>query len=341
MVGSSGWSVHFRLVDCNSHYRGVPEPEGRLRLSRAGIYYNLCTVLYCRPRQAGGGTDCGQLEAADGLPPRARAIIVSADRYLFTSESVSMGHPDKVADQISDAVLDHCLTADPYSRVACETLVTTDLVVIAGEITTHADLSRDAVEWLVRKTIREIGYVDPRIGFAADTCRIECHLHAQSGDIAMGVDSGGAGDQGMMFGFACDETHTLMPLPIHLAHRLVENHARMRERGELRWVRPDAKRQVTIEYNADGTPHRVHTIVLSTQHDESVMVKHQDKDYFSDEARQELIDKLIRPTLEAERSDLVRGELRMLRPGEHADAADETVIACHINPTGCFLQGGP
>ena len=270
-----------------------------------------------------------------------RDVEVSTGRYLFTSESVSMGHPDKVADQISDAILDHCLRADPTSRVACETLLTTDLVVIAGEITTRADLSADAVDHLVRKTVREIGYTDPRIGFAADTCKVHCHLHSQSGDIAMGVDSGGAGDQGMMFGFACDETHTLMPLPIHLAHRLVENHARMRESGELRWVRPDAKSQVTIEYNADGTPHRIHTIVLSTQHDDSVVVHKGDQKLFADSARQDLIDKLIRPTLEAERSDLIKGRLQMMVPGDRADLADENVIACHINPTGCFLEGGP
>src|ERR671924_1340502 len=197
---------------------------------------------------------------------------VNAEQYLFTSESVSMGHPDKVADQISDAVLDYCLAADPTSRVACETLVTTDLAVVAGEITTKADLTPAVVERLVRDTVRDIGYVDPTIGFAADTCKVQCHLHKQSPHIAMGVDTGGAGDQGMMFGFACDETHSLMPLPIFLAHRLVENHAKLRKSGELKFIRPDAKSQVTVEYNADGTPHRIHTVVLSTQHDESVVV---------------------------------------------------------------------
>src|SRR5215831_16581128 len=139
-----------------------------------------------------------------------------------------MGHPDKVADQISDAVLDHCLKADPTSRVACETMVTTDLAVVAGEITTRADLSRATVDKVVRDTIREIGYLDPRIGFAADTCQVLCQLHAQSPNIAQGVDVGGAGDQGMMFGFACTETDDLMPLPIHLSHRLVEHHAELR-----------------------------------------------------------------------------------------------------------------
>jgi len=267
---------------------------------------------------------------------------VNADRYLFTSESVSMGHPDKVADQISDAILDHCLATDPLSRVACETLVTTDLVVVAGEITTHANLSRAVVDRLVRDTVREIGYVDPSIGFAADTCQVNCHLHQQSAHIAMGVDTGGAGDQGMMFGFACRETPSLMPLPIYLAHRLVENHARLRRSGELAFVRPDAKSQVTVEYNADGTPHRIHTIVLSTQHDESVVSRINGKPYFSDEARQILIDKLIVPTIRAERPDLLdgRGQMKMLKPGQMA-VHDPKSIDVHINPTGCFLEGGP
>jgi S-adenosylmethionine synthetase len=266
---------------------------------------------------------------------------VNPERYLFTSESVSMGHPDKVADQISDAILDFCLSHDPASRVACETLVTTDLAVVAGEITTSADLSRAAVDCIVRDTIREIGYVDPTIGFAAETCQVDCHLHKQSPHIAMGVDTGGAGDQGMMFGFACDETHTLMPLPIYLAHRLVENHAAKRKSGELKFVRPDAKSQVTVEYNADNSPHRIHTIVLSTQHDDSVIVSRGDKHYFSDDARKALVDKLILPTLKAERPDLIKGKIVIMKPGESSESLDDDAIACHINPTGCFLEGGP
>jgi S-adenosylmethionine synthetase len=251
-----------------------------------------------------------------------------------------MGHPDKVADQISDAILDHCLKTDPTSRVACETLVTTDLAVVAGEITTKANLCRSALDDLIRDVIREIGYTDPAIGFAADTCQVVSHLHRQSGDIAMGVDLGGAGDQGMMFGFACNETSTLMPLPIYLAHRLVENHARMRRSGELKWLRPDAKSQVTIEYEADGTPHRIHTVVLSTQHDDSVVARKDGKEYFSDDARRAIMDKLILPTLRQEWPHLVKGDLALVRPGSPVAETDSAIV-CHINPTGCFLTGGP
>jgi S-adenosylmethionine synthetase len=272
---------------------------------------------------------------------------VSHDRYLFTSESVSMGHPDKVADQISDAILDHCLAAHPESRVACETLVTTDLVVVAGEITTRADLCRRTVDRIVRDTVREIGYVDPTIGFAADTCQVNCHLHAQSPHISQGVDTGGAGDQGMMFGFACNETRTLLPLPIYLAHRLVENHARLRKSGELAFVRPDAKSQVTVEYNGDGTPHRIHTVVLSTQHDRSVMEEKNGLPYFSDDARQEIIKKLILPTLREEtdregKTSLLDGKdkVRLVLPGQTTAGGDDTILV-HVNPTGCFLEGGP
>ena len=249
---------------------------------------------------------------------------MSAERYLFTSESVSMGHPDKVADQVSDAILDFCLGHDPMSRVACETLVTTDHCTVAGEITTQAPLTRAAVDHVVRDAIREIGYTDPRIGFAADTCQVNCLIHSQSPDISQGVDTGGAGDQGMMFGFACDETRSLMPLPIYLSHRLVENHAAMRRDGRLAWLRPDAKSQVTVEYNADGTPHRIHTVVLSTQHDETVLETKAGKPQFSEAARKLVIDRLILPTLKDERPDLVHGD-----------------IVYHINPTGIFLEGGP
>ena len=224
---------------------------------------------------------------------------MTADRYLFTSESVSMGHPDKVADQISDAVLDHCLTADPTSRVACETLVTTDLAVVAGEITTKADLSPASRRRASSATPSARSATPTRRSASPPTpARSTATCTRSRPHIAMGVDAGGAGDQGMMFGFACDETTTLMPLPIYLAHRLVENHAELRESGELKFVRPDAKSQVTVEYNADGTPHRIHTVVLSTQHDESVMATKNGKDYFSDDARQVIIDKLILPTLQ-------------------------------------------
>jgi S-adenosylmethionine synthetase len=257
---------------------------------------------------------------------------------LFTSESVSMGHPDKVADQISDAVLDFCLQHDPMSRVACETMVTTDLAVISGEITTKAPLTRANVDKLVRETIRSIGYTDPNIGFAADTCQVDCHVHAQSPDIAMGVNTGGAGDQGLMFGFACDETKSLMPLPIDLSHRLVDNHAALRESGKIKFLRPDAKSQVTIEYGPDGNPIRVHTVVLSTQHDESAM---DSKNLFSDAARKQILDKLIVPTIESERKDLIKGKLVLMSIDDPNKKIGPNDVKVYINPTGNFLVGGP
>jgi S-adenosylmethionine synthetase len=233
-------------------------------------------------------------------------------RSLFTSESVSMGHPDKVADQISDAILDALLAQDPKSRVACETLCTTGQVVVAGEVTTHGFV--DAQE-IVRRTIREIGYTDSRVGFDADSCGVLVAIHKQSPDIAMGVDESknheqGAGDQGLMFGYACDETPELMPLPISLAHKLMEEQANLRASGKLKYLRPDAKSQVTIEYH-DDTPVRVHTVVISTQH--------------TPEAKLETI-----------RKDMTAMAKRII-PKNLIDK--DTIF--HINPTGRFEVGGP
>ena len=186
--------------------------------------------------------------------------------YLFTSESVTEGHPDKISDQISDAVLDAALSVDPTARVACETLVTTGLVVVAGEITTNAvlDFSR-----IARETVREIGYTRAKYGFDCDTCAVLSALDRQSPDIAMGVDTGGAGDQGLMFGFACNETSELMPLPIQLAHLLARRLSEVRKAGVIPYLRPDGKTQVTLEYE-NNVPVRVDAIVVSSQHDEQV-----------------------------------------------------------------------
>jgi len=253
-----------------------------------------------------------------------------------------MGHPDKVADQISDAVLDFCLQHDPKSRVACETLVTTDLAVVAGEITTSAPLNRNRIDRLVREVIKDIGYTDPKVGFAADTCQVDCHLHSQSPHISQGVDVGGAGDQGLMFGFACKDTQALMPLPIHLSHRLVDNHAQKRRSGEISFFRPDAKSQVTVEYEkGTNRPLRIHTVVLSTQHDESVLTCRDGKDLITEEARQVVIDRLVRPTLESERPDLIKGKLVLMSLDDPNRPVGENDIRCYINPTGCFLVGGP
>lgn len=242
-------------------------------------------------------------------------MSVAAGKFLFTSESVSSGHPDKLADQISDGILDALLAQDPMSRVACETLVTTDFCCMAGEITTKAKVDYEKV---ARQVIREVGYTSDDIGFNADTCKINVLLHSQSPDIAMGVNDDaakgkdiGAGDQGLMFGFACDDTPELMPLPIALSHRILNRLTKARQKGEVNWLRPDAKSQVTIEYDGDK-PVRIDTVVVSTQHTPEVTQK---------EIRAYIIEKIIKPELPA---DLVNGE-----------------ITYHINPTGQFIVGGP
>jgi S-adenosylmethionine synthetase len=236
--------------------------------------------------------------------------------HLFTSESVTMGHPDKVADQISDAVLDAMLAKDPNSRVACETLVSTGMAVISGEVTSKAIVD---IPEVVREAIRKIGYTDPNIGFDAENCAVLVTLKQQSPDIAMGVDTGGAGDQGLMFGFACKETPAYMPLPIFLAHEITDRLSKMRESGKIKWLRPDGKSQVTIEYGNNGKPIRIHTVVCSTQHDASVVDKKTNR--MSSKARKEIIEKIILPIL----------------PKKLVDKN----IVYHINPTGRFEIGGP
>ena len=228
--------------------------------------------------------------------------------YLFTSESVTEGHPDKISDQISDAVLDAALTEDPTARVACETLVTTGLVVVAGEITTDARIDYTRV---ARDTIRDIGYTRAKYGFDSETCSVLSALDRQSPDIALGVDTGGAGDQGLMFGFACNETPELMPLPIQLAHMLARRLSEVRKSGDLPYLRPDGKSQVTIEYR-DGRPFRVEAVVISSQHDPNVT---------NEQLRAEIAEKVIRHTVSAELLD------------------KDTKF--HINPTGRFVTGGP
>jgi S-adenosylmethionine synthetase len=231
------------------------------------------------------------------------------DPYLFTSESVTEGHPDKIADQISDAVLDACLAEDPFSRVACETLTATGLVVIAGEITTKAYVDFQA---LVRGTISSIGYNNALYGFDSNTCAVISSINKQSGDIAMGVDTGGAGDQGMMMGYACTETAELMPMPISLAHKLTMRLSQVRKQGKLPYLRPDGKSQVTVEYDANKKPVRVDAVVISTQHAETVT---------NDELRADVLKHVIQATIPAELLD------------------EDTKY--HINPTGRFVIGGP
>ena len=231
------------------------------------------------------------------------------DRFLFTSESVTEGHPDKIADQISDAILDACLAEDPFSRVACETLTCTGLVVIAGEITTKAYVDFQSI---VRGTVGSIGYNNALYGFDSNTCAVISTINKQSGDIAMGVDTGGAGDQGMMFGYATNETPELMPTPISLAHKLTERLSDVRKSGLMAYLRPDGKSQVTVEYNADQKPVRVDAVVISTQHAETVS---------NDELRGDILKHVIQAVIPA-------------------NLLDENT-KYHINPTGRFVIGGP
>ena len=231
------------------------------------------------------------------------------NRFLFTSESVTEGHPDKIADQISDAILDECLRQDPYSRVACETLTCTGLVVIAGEITTKAYVD---FQQIVRGTIQSIGYDNALYGFDSNTCAVISSINKQSGDIAMGVDTGGAGDQGMMFGYACNEGDDYMPKPISLAHKLTQKLSEVRRNGTLPYLRPDGKSQVTVEYDENNKPLRVDAVVVSTQHAETV-------------------------TNEELRADILKHVIQTVIPPAMLDADTKY----HINPTGRFVIGGP
>jgi len=232
-----------------------------------------------------------------------------SDRFLFTSESVTEGHPDKIADQVSDAILDACLEQDPYSRVAAETLTATGLVVIAGEITTKAYVD---FQTLVRGVIASIGYDNALYGFDSNTCAVISSINKQSGDIAQGVDTGGAGDQGMMFGYATNETKELMPAPISLAHKLTHRLTEVRKSGKMAYLRPDGKSQVTVEYDENGKPVRIDAVVISTQHSESV-------------------------TNEELRSDILKHVIQAVLPAKWLDENTKY----HINPTGRFVIGGP
>lgn len=232
-----------------------------------------------------------------------------AVKHLFTSESVTEGHPDKIADQISDSIVDAILNADPKGRVACETLVTTGMAFVAGEI--HTDTYVD-IPSAVRNVVRDIGYTDPHLGFDYETAAVLTSIDEQSGDIALGVNKGGAGDQGMMFGYACKQTDVLMPLPIIVAHKLVKRMSEVRKSGEIDYLKPDGKSQVTVEY-IDHIPKRIHTILLSTQHDEKATLE---------EIRRDLVEHVIKPVI---------SELKI-------DSSGYNVL---VNPTGRFVRGGP
>jgi S-adenosylmethionine synthetase len=242
------------------------------------------------------------------IPSVGRSIDLS-DRFLFTSESVTEGHPDKIADQVSDAILDACLEQDPYSRVAAETLTATGLVVIAGEITTKAYVDFQS---LVRGVVASIGYDNALYGFDANTCAVISTINKQSGDIAQGVDTGGAGDQGMMFGYATNETTELMPAPISLAHKLTRRLTEVRKNGKLPYLRPDGKSQVTVEYDENGKPARIDAVVISSQHSESV-------------------------TNEELHADILKQVIQAVLPAAWLDEHTKY----HINPTGRFVIGGP
>jgi S-adenosylmethionine synthetase len=243
--------------------------------------------------------------------------LSTRDRFLFTSESVTEGHPDKIADQISDAILDACLAQDPMSRVACETLTCTGLVVVAGEITTKAYVDFQTV---VRETVRGIGYDDALKGFDCDTCGVISTINRQSPDIAQGVDTGGAGDQGMMFGYATNETPELMPTPISLAHKLAQKLTEVRKSGKMGYLRPDGKSQVTVEYDSNHKPIRVDAVVISTQHAEFA-----DRDPNSTLTNDKL------------RAEILEHVIQAVIPAELLDADTKY----HINPTGRFVIGGP
>ncbi len=251
---------------------------------------------------------CTGMPAGRGNPRGAFDLSETFRNFLFTSESVTEGHPDKIADQISDAVLDEVMKVDPKGRVACETLVTTGLAVVAGEITTTAHVDYDE---LVRETIRKVGYDDATYGYDGYTCAVMCTVKRQSPDIAMGVDTGGAGDQGLMFGFACDETEELMPMPIQLAHRLTQRLSEVRKSNTVDFLRPDGKSQVSIEYKK-GRPVRVDTVVISTQHSDKVS---------NADLREAILEQVIKPIV----------------PAKMLDAKTKY----HINPTGRFVIGGP